>query len=182
MRKHWFIFYLHWRVISFFYFYFCGDEPQNVSKWVRLFSLYIYRRKRKTGKEIKLPSLVFNLKVVLELFYLLFQSAEVLLWLIPFPSGEALVKMSMDFSLCIFLGLFSPFTFPSPSPLFFHPYSHSISLLIFSPPPFLFSSCLSSSGFVFFPLTSLILSPLLIFQCFCLSTIPSLFFLLLTGS
>lgn len=135
MRKHWFIFYLHWRVISFFYFYFCGDEPQNVSKWVRLFSLYIYRRKRKTGKEIKLPSLVFNLKVVLELFYLLFQSAEVLLWLIPFPSGEALVKMSMDFSLCIFLGLFSPFTFPSPSPLFFHPYSHSISLLIFSPPP-----------------------------------------------
>lgn len=155
MRKHWFIFYLHWRVISFFYFYFCGDEPQNVSKWVRLFSLYIYRRKRKTGKEIKLPSLVFNLKVVLELFYLLFQSAEVLLCLIPFPSGEALVKMSMDFSLCIFLGLFSPFTFPSPSPLFFHPYSHSISLLIFSPPPhpLFFSVPVSLPlGLSFFPL------------------------------
>jgi len=59
-----------------FYLYFCGDEPQNVSKWMRLFSIYI-EGKEKLGK--KSNSLhFFNLKVVFELFHPLFRSSEVL--------------------------------------------------------------------------------------------------------
>lgn len=94
MKMHWgfwFIFCLHWRVVSFFCLYFCSDEPQNLSKRVRLFSIY-RERKEKLGNKSKLPSLFFNLKVVLELFHLLFCSSEVLLLLIPSPSGEALMK------------------------------------------------------------------------------------------
>lgn len=97
-----------------------------------VFFLYIYKEKKNWERNQTLFT-VFNLKVVLELFHLLFWSSEFLLLLIQFLSGEALVKTSVDFSLCIFLGLFSPFPFPSscPHPLFFHPYSHSNSLLIF---------------------------------------------------
>lgn len=95
MKMHWgfwFTFCLHWRVVSFFYLYFCADEPQNVSKRMRLFSIYRKRKEKKNWEINQTLFTVFNLKVVLELFHLLFCSSEVLLLLIPSPSGEALMK------------------------------------------------------------------------------------------
>lgn len=106
--------------------------------WVSGWGYFLYIEKEKKNWEINQTLFtVFNLKVVLELFHLLFCSSEVLLLLVPSPSGEALMKngnqhvfffmhITVPF-FCLHLFLYFPFfSLLSLFSLFFHPYSHFI--------------------------------------------------------
>lgn len=129
------------------------------------------------------------MKVVLELFHLLFCSSEVLLLLIPSPSGEALMKNGNQ-HVFFFMHITGPFFSLHPS--FYFPFlSLSSSLFSFN---FFNNFSLLKKKF-FFPFFSLFLwdcfflsiffwffhhaSPVIVFL---LSATPYLFSLLLTGS
>lgn len=160
MRKHWglwFIFCLQWRVVSFFYLYFCGDEPQNVSKWMRLFSIYREGKERLRKKPNTLHCFFFYSEscawiispIVLELRGSITVDSISIWWSISanqcgfflsicaffFLPSHFLLLILSSFILILILILFS-FPFPSPPPFFFFLY-------------FIFILCLFSSGVIF---------------------------------
>lgn len=127
--------------------------------WVSGWGYFLYIEKEKKNWEINQTLFtVFNLKVVLELFHLLFCSSEVLLLLIPSPSAEALMKNGNQHVFffmhitgpffCLHLSFYFPFLSLLSSLFSFQLFNNFFFKIIFL--SFLFHSSLWSSGIVFF--------------------------------